>query len=729
MVVVRSAASLVSAGTERTAAEFARKSLLGKALARPELVRQLLEKARTQGVLSAWDAARARLGRPLQPGYSCAGTVVEVGAGVTDLRPGDRVACAGAGHAVHAELVCVPRNLVARVPDGLDLEAAAFTTVGAIALHAVRLADVELGERVAVIGLGVIGLIAAQLARAAGCLVLGIDVNPGRVALGRELGLERAVVHGRDDGESDDVGSVADALTAGRGLDAVLVTAATSSSEPIRLAGELCRDRGRVVVVGAVGMEVPRGLFYAKELDLRVARSYGPGRYDPGYEEGGHDYPLGYVRWTENRNMEAFLALLSQGEVKVAPLATHRFPIQEGARAYALIGGESREPYLAILLTYPAAEEEAAGASAVRRRVELRGKPTPELPAQPARGAVHLGLLGAGNFATGTLLPAMVGVEGTELVGVCTASGASARLAADRFGFRYCATEEAELLRDPDITAILIATRHHLHAGQVEAALGAGRHVFCEKPLCLDEDELSRIVRTFLGAVPRPQLLVGYNRRFAPFARALKAFVAEAGEPVAMHYRVSAGFLPAEHWIQDPAQGGGRVLGEVCHFVDFLTFLAGEPPAAVYARALPNGGRYRDDNVVISLEFASGSVGGITYVANGDPTLGKERIEVFGGGATAVLDDFRSLVRLHGGKRAVDRARLRQDKGHRGEWEAFVRAVREGGPAPIPFEELVSTSLATFRILESLKSGVPQRIDPGEFVDRAVSDQGGDAER
>lgn len=800
-LLVRVCASVVSAGTERAAVEFARKSLLGKARSRPDLVRQVMEKVRREGVAGALETVRARLDRPLELGYSCAGTVVAVAEGVEGFRVGDGVACGGAGYAVHAEVVCVPKNLAVVVPAGVGFEDAAFATVGAIALHGLRLAEVELGDTVAVIGLGLIGLLVVQLARAAGCRVMGVDPDPRRVELARALGAEVAVVvwggrgsaggaqgresagrlggsagmavsaagaaggqgaqgagvaegsgapggglgvgHGLARGgegagtgpavgaHASDPRAVCAAWTGGRGVDAALVAAATASSEPLVLAGELCRDRGRVVVVGAVGMEVPRRIYYEKELVLRVSRSYGPGRYDPEYEEKGHGYPIGYVPWTETRNMEAFLSLVGEGKVRVAPLVTHRFPIDEADGAYRLITGETGEPFLGVVITYPqrvggavaAGAGEAGGAPAgepaLARRVDLGPRAGGEAGRREGRGGrpVRVGVLGAGNFATATLLPAMARAGGVEFVGVCTASGASGRYAAERFGFRYCTTDEGELLGDEGVDAVVIATRHALHGRQVVAALRAGKHVFCEKPLCLDEGELAEIVR--VRAAGRV-LMVGYNRRFAPMAVALKEFVAGLGEPLMMQYRVNAGYIPGVHWVQDPEQGGGRIVGECCHFMDLLAHLAGAPPVHVDARALPNGGRYRDDNVVITLEFADGSLGTVTYVANGDRAYSKERLEVFGGGAVAVLDDFRTLVLVRSGRRATERSWWRQDKGHRNEWRAFAAAVRAGGPPPIALEELVATSLASFRAVESLGSGERRAVDAAGFMVRAV---------
>src|SRR6266446_2599409 len=694
-VLVRTAASLVSVGTERASSEFARKNLLQKARMRPDLVREVLNKVRRDGVASTLAAVRSRMDQPSAPGYSSAGTVVAVGEGVTDIRPGDRIACAGAGHAVHAEFACIPRLLLARIPPDSEVsfDHAAATTVGAVALHGVRTADVKLGDIVGVIGLGLLGQLTVQILKAGGCRVVGMDIDRGRVELALRLGA---------DAGSDSSVAFFDACmqqSAGRGMDAVLISAQTTSSDPVNLAAEVARDRAVIVAVGTVGMALERKHFYEKELDFRVSRSYGPGRYDAAYEQKGVDYPIGYVRWTETRNMEAFVKLLADGKVDVGALITHRFSIDQAQSAYDLIEGKSRQPFLGVLITYSELAEET-------RRVNLPEKAGATTVA--GTKSVAIGLLGAGNFATSTLLPAIKRVGGVTLVGVCAANGSHSHHTAKKFGFRCSATDEDSLINDPRINTVVVATRHHLHARQVLAALTAGKHVFCEKPLCLNEDELRDIVRVYENhADAKPLLMVGFNRRFAPLALRLKSFLRGIHEPLALHYRVNAGFIPADHWLNDPEQGGGRVIGEVCHFVDFLTFLVGASPMEVEARSLANPGKYSNDNVVCSLRFADGSQGTISYLANGDKSYSKERVEVFGGGAVAALEDFRRLELVGRGRKQVFRSLFGQDKGHRGEWEAFVAALRAGGDSPLPLAEIVTTMLATFALEESRASGQP----------------------
>ena len=703
-VLVRIAASLVSAGTERASSEFANKNLLQKAQARPDLVRDVISKVRRDGVFSAVNAVRSRLDQPGAPGYSSAGTEVAVGEGATDIEVGDRVACAGAGYALHAEVVCVPRLLLARIPSdsAISFDEAAFTTVGAVVLHGIRTAEVKLGDVVAVIGLGLLGQLTVQVLKAAGCRVLGMDIVAERAELASRMGADAVCSSGVDFRE------LCLQHSGGQGADAVLITAETQSSDPVNLAAEVARDRGVVVAVGTVGMSLERKLYYEKELDFRISRSYGPGRYDTAYEQKGRDYPIGYVRWTETRNMEAFLKLLADRKLDLQSLITHRFLIERAQGAYDLITGKTGGSFLGVLITYPEQPQES-------RRLELVAKESAPVTAGPK--SVRIGLLGAGSFAVSTLLPAIKQTAGVELFGVCAANGSHARHAGDKFGFRYCATDEDEILGDAGVNTVVISTRHHLHAAQVIAALNAGKHVFCEKPLCLSEDELREIVHAYSKQVSgRRLLMVGFNRRFAHMAMQMKSFVQQIREPLALHYRVNAGYLPADHWVNDPEQGGGRILGEVCHFVDFLSFLSGAPPVEVQARVLANGGQYSDDNVVISLQFASGSQGTISYLANGDRAYSKERVEVFGGGAVAVLEDFRRLELVRHGRKRVFRSRLRQDKGHRGEWAAFANAICSGAEAPIPFDEIVASTLATLRVVESRASWQPVAVDAASLT-------------
>ncbi len=712
-VLVRVAASVVSAGTERASAEFARKGLLQKAQSRPDLVREVIQKVQRDGIFSAIQAVRSRLDQPQSPGYSSAGTVVAAGEGVADLQPGDRVACAGAGFAVHAEVACVPRLLVARIPasdggDEVSFDDAAFATLGAVALHGIRTAEAKLGDGVAVIGLGLLGQLTVQLLKAAGCRVLGMDIDAARANLARQTGAVAT---------ANSVPAFRDLcleMSRGAGVDCVLITAETSSSDPVNLAGAIARDRAIVAAVGTVGMDIERKAYYEKELDFRVSRSYGPGRYDAAYEQKGRDYPIGYVRWTETRNMEAFLQLLAERKVNVGALITHRFPIERARGAYELITGRSREPFLGVVIQYSGTGDDS-------RSLTLVPPTAATLRTPPATG-VSVGLLGAGLFAAGTLVPALKASSDTTLVAVCAATGSHAQHAAKKFDFHSCTTDESQLVHDPAVNTVVIATRHHLHANQVLAALGAGKHVFCEKPLCLSEDELRAIVRAYLGIAEsgRPALMVGFNRRFAPMIVRMKSFLAPISEPSALHYRINAGYLPPDHWVNDREQGGGRILGEVCHFADLLMFLAASPIVEVEARSVRNAGRYSNDNVLVSLRFANGSAATISYLANGDRAFSKERIEVFGGGAVAVLEDFRRLELVRDGRKETIQSRWRQDKGHRSEWAAFTQFVQRRNAAPILFEDLVCSTLATLRIDESVATGKRRPVDTVAFIEAAL---------
>lgn len=703
-VLVQIGASLVSAGTERAASEFASKGLLQKARARPDLVRDVLDKVRRDGVISTAQAIRSRLDQPLELGYSSAGRIIGVGEGNIDLRAGDRVACAGAGSAVHAEIASVPRMLVARIPsDAIGFDEAAFTTVGAVALHGIRVAEARLGDVVAVIGLGLLGQLTVQLLKAAGCRVIGLDINQSRAELAERLGADAACA------SSTEFASACSTLSNGYGVDCVLITAATPSSEPVNLAGTVARERGVVVAVGTVGMEIERKLYYEKELEFRVSRSYGPGRYDSAYEQKGRDYPIGYVRWTETRNMEAFLQLLAAGKVDVRSLITHRIPVERAPQAYEIINGRSGAPCLAVLMEY-------AGEHTGLPQLELMAKPD-ELVRQKAK-SVAIGLLGVGNFALNTLLPAIRPLAGVELVGVCSARGSHAQHAAKKFGFHFCCTDAQRILDDPRMNTAVIATRHHLHASQVLAALRAGKHVFCEKPLCLTAEELAEIVGAHQNSrvVPQPVLMVGFNRRFAPLAVRMKKSLAEIRGPLVMHYRVNAGSLPPDHWVNDPEQGGGRILGEVCHFVDFLSYLAGDFPIEVRAQTPGGEGIHSAGSALILIKFANGSQGTISYLVNGDRSFSKERIEVFGGGTVTVLEDFRKLEIVGFGRSKGFRSWFGQDKGHSGEWKAFTRAILEADESPISFKEIVSTTLATLRVLDSCSSGETKLVDVEGFM-------------
>ncbi len=573
--------------------------------------------------------------------------------------------------------------MIARLPETVDYEAGAAATLGSIALHAFRLAEVQVGERVAVIGLGLLGQLALQIARAAGCQAYGVDVDPARVELARGIGAsatdrEQAVEH-------------AHAATNGEGFDAILICAHTEDNDPLMLAAELARDRATVVLVGVVGMEILRKPFYEKELNFIVSRSYGPGRYDPTYEEAGIDYPIGYVRWTEGRNIRGFLDLVANEKVHLAPLITHRFPVESAEEAYQLISEGSGEPALGVLLTY--------GDEAPKmRRLVLSDRTRSD-------SVVRLGALGAGNFARNVTFPVLKGMREVEFVGLATGAGVSAADTGTRYGFAYATTEASEVVQDEAVNTVAVLTRHHLHAEQVVQALSAGKHVFCEKPLAITPEGLSSVVEALETA--EGLMTVGFNRRFSPHGLQMREFLSSVDSPRSIHYRVNAGPLPSDHWVNDPAQGGGRIIGEVCHFIDYLVFLTGSLPERLMAQGIRGE---QNDTVHITIRFRNGSMGSISYIAIGDRSFPKERVEAFGGGKVAVLDDYRSLELLSGGKSR--RTSSRQDKGHSAVWSAFSKAIRQGGPPPIPYHEIVGVTQATFAVHDSLQSGEEVEFEP-----------------
>lgn len=688
-VLVRASASLISAGTERMAVDEGKKSLIERARERPELVKQVIEKAKNEGFLKTFNAVRSKLGSSTALGYSAAGIVVDVGDDVTEFSIGDRVACAGAGYASHAEVLSVPKNLCVRLPDGVSFDAGAFGTLGAIALQGVRLADPTLGESIVVIGLGLLGQITVQLLKANGCRVFGIDLDPLKVELARELGADSAAL------SDENVKRAVLDWSRGRGADAVLITAGTPSNQPIELAGEISRLKGRVVAVGMVGMDVPRNLYFKRELSLMVSMSYGPGRYDPEYEERGHDYPFAYVRWTENRNIEAFLDLVGEGRVNVERLITHRFSIEEGERAYQLIAGETKEPYLGIVLQYDTERE-------LERRIEVKRSEKASASAE-ASNAVRVGMIGAGVYAQAMLLP-FYKAEGVDFRAITTASGVSARDIAEKYGFNYCATSADDVLDDADVNLVVVATRHDLHAELVRRALLKGKHVFVEKPLALSDEELEGVLDA--AANSAGQVMVGFNRRFSPLARAAREFFNGRQAPLSISYRVNAGRIPKSHWLQDPREGGGRIIGEVCHFIDLMQYLTGSLVTRIYAESITsrNQEMVDEDNSFITLRFADGSNGSIAYLSEGDKAMPKERVEIFSEGKSFVLDDFRSATSYRNGREESTKPR-QQDKGQADETRAVCEVVLTASPAPIALDDLAATTRATFRIRESLRTG------------------------
>lgn len=690
-LLVRNAWSLVSAGTERSTVSTGQKSMLGKARARPDLVKKVIDTARREGVGSALQKVRAGLDTWKMLGYSTAGVVVEVGEGVDDFHVGDRVACGGQDKASHADYVNVPANLCAPIPDGVDFRHACFTTVGVIALHGVRLANLKLGESAAVIGLGLVGQLTVQILKAAGCRVLGIDVKPEACELARKCGADVVGVRGKDDIET-----LAAGLTRGYGVDAVLICAAAPTNDPVELAAKIARDRGSVIMVGVTGMEIPRDLYFMRELTFMVSRSYGPGRYDPLYEERNVDYPIGYVRWTEGRNFDSFLDLIAAGRLDLDLLTTHRFKIDDAVKAYDLITGKTGEPFVGVLIEYPG---EAAAKPA--RRVPVGA------PAASGAGRCVLGVIGAGNYTRAMLLPHLKGRGDVTLKTVATSSGVSARKVAEGCGFATAASDPSEVLNDPEVNAVLIGTRHHLHARYAVEALNKGKAVFVEKPMVMTREELDQVVRAI--ETNKGRIQVGFNRRFAPTAVAAREFLAQVPVQTVL-YRVNAGPLPSSHWLRDPVQGGGRLVGEGCHFIDFIPYLCGARPERVYARSLGGGAADSADSFIIQMSMSTGSLGTILYTAVGDPLFPKEHVEAFGGGRVAVIEDYKRGS-LTGGGNTRRTGGQGQDKGQAAQMDAFVKAVAGGKAMPIPAEELFAGAAAMLAALESMRSGAEVPVE------------------
>jgi predicted dehydrogenase len=697
-LLVRNSFSAISSGTERARVTLSKKSLPAKARERPDLARDVIERARQEGIRATSQTVKRKLAEATPVGYSSAGEILELGAGAVGFEIGDRVACAGGGHANHAEIVSIPTNLCAKVPDGVSLEAASLTTIASIALHGIRLADTRIGDRVAVVGSGLVGQLAVRLLQAAGSEVVVLDVDPARIERARAAGVAHAFLV--DDSAPRRVLEA----TGGVGVDAVVVTAAASSNEPLLTAMAIARDRGTVILVGDVPIDLPRSPLYEKELRLCVSRSYGPGRYDRQYEERGLDYPIGYVRWTEKRNMEAILALQASGRLRLDDLVDDVVPVDEAPRAYErLIAPIDQRPCGAVLLSYGQreniAKELVIQAGSATRRATARVSRT-EAP-------IRVGLIGPGSFALRVLMPAFVRA-GARLELVGGGSGPSADAARREFEFARIAPSAEAVIADKDIDAIVIATRHSTHAELTVQALEAGKHVFCEKPLALTREDLETVLSAAASA--DGILAVGFNRRFSPMLVELQEFLGATDRPVALSYRVSAGHLSPDHWTYDLDDGGGRLLGEGCHFIDSLTFIADAAIERVYATGygaaqLPLQAR---DNVGIELTFTNGSIGTILYVSDGSPRVPKERIEAYAGDRTGILDDYRALHLFNSTRRRETRKR-RQDKGHLHEISAFLHAA-ERGETPIPLETLANVSLATLATVESLKTDRPVRL-------------------
>lgn len=679
-VLIQTDASLISAGTERMLVDFSQASLVGKVRAQPEKVRQVLDKIRTDGLLPTMEAVFDRLDEPLPLGYCNAGTVLEVGAGVTGIVPGDRVV----SNAPHAEIVSVPRLLCAKTPDDVTDEQASFTVLASIGLQGVRLAEPQFGEAVVVVGMGLIGLVTAQLLLSSGCRVLATDVNPQRLAMAQQFGCEAVNV-----AEGGDPIAAAQAFTGGKGVDAVLITAAAKGDEIVHEAAQMCRKRGRIVLVGVVDLNLRRSDFYEKELTFQVSCSYGPGRYDDAYEQRGQDYPFGFVRWTEQRNFEAILEALRSRRLIVENLITDRFPLDDAAQAYAKVQSDGN--CLGVVLQYPEK-------TPVNRTLRLRSQPG----SRAARQAV-LGIIGAGNFARMTMVPALGKTTARLKYIAGRSNGAAVHHLASKFGVEIATTDHRRVLEDDEVNAVLISTRHDAHARLACEALAAGKHVFVEKPLAMNADQVQQILET-ARRHPDRQLMVGFNRRFSPHVQWMKELLAERSEPLAMNFTANAGYLPADLWVHDPVRGGGRIIGEACHFIDLMVYLTGSEIRSVAAHQMGEGVAVKEDKMAISLGFDDGSVGTVNYFANGSKSYPKEQMQIFSDHRTLQMENFRRTAAF--GFRGSRRFRTRrQDKGHRRQFAAFVERVAAGGEPLIPLAQLVNVTLASFAAVEAARAG------------------------
>lgn len=729
MILVRNYYSVISAGTEGGTVKTARKGLIGKAKERPQQVKQVAEVLKQQGPVQTYRTVMKKLDSYSSLGYSSAGEVLEVAPDVRGFAPGDLVACAG-GNANHAEIIAVPVNLCVKLPINRNSEVrskndelkeknkgkekfafsihnsdfmrtvmkrSAYNTLGAIALQGIRQADVQIGESCAVIGLGLIGQLTSLMLRAGGTKVVGIDIDPAMVKIARNNCTDLACTR-------DEAGLLEkiNEFTEGIGIDAVIITAATKSLDPVNLAGQIARKKGKVVIVGDVPTGFDREPYYRKELELKMSCSYGPGRYDINYEEKGIDYPVGYVRWTEKRNMIAFQKLIHSGNIDIEYLTTHTFKLEDAPTAYDMIL-RKQEPYIGILIEYDSAKQ------IKHKKVQVTSQPVSRI--QPP-ATVTLAFVGAGSYAMSHLLPNIPTDKAVALKGVMTASGTSSRTAAEKYGFEFCTSDGDDIFKNKDINTIFIATRHDSHAEYVIKALETGKHVFVEKPLCITPGELENIKKIYnaKGRMKNegiPLLLVGFNRRFSPLAEIVKQRVAEG--PMAMLYRINAGPIPPDSWIQDKDIGGGRIIGEVCHFVDFMTFVNGSLPEQCFAEVMPDPAG-TEDTLNVSMKFGNGSIGTISYYCNGPKGLFKEYIEIYRARVTAVVKDFK-VLEIYGEGKTFKKKGFTQDKGQKRMVETFIRSIKEGGPSPIGFDEIYSTTLATFKILESLRTGKAVRIE------------------
>ncbi len=704
-ILVKNEASFISLGTERSIIELWKKSLLGKARARPDLARRFVDKVKKEGLVKTFKEALDRLDSPTSLGYSSAGIVVETGRNVHKFSPGDQVACIGAGYAAHAEYITVPENLSCKIPDGLTYEEASSGMLGIIALHGVRCTACNFGEFVAVTGLGLLGLLTIQILRAYGCQVVGMDIDPEKVKIAQKLGVDTVYT------SEAEFKNAVNRMTSSYGADAVIITASTDSDVPVNTAVDIVKFGGKVVVVGVADIHPIRNEMWHKEVEIIVSKAGGPGTFDPFYENQGIDYPVGYVRWTENRNLEEFLRLLYEKKVDVNPLISHNFKIEDAQEVYKNMLDNKGGPYTGVTFKYPKKAFRAEAVSGKNRTPQLIAKGKTAADYQNKR--LKVGMIGAGLFGRSVLLPNLKKITGIDFNTIATSTGANAHHIAKKFGFQECETDYKKILANNDIDAVIILTPHRQHAQMVMEALDSAKHVFVEKPLCVNEEELNAIIQTYQNSKDSDnlKLQVGYNRRFSPHAAKVAEYLGDRHDPLVINYRVNAGFVPGDHWVHTEAEGGSRVIGEICHFVDLMQFLTGYDPVRVFAERISGNNKtaLNSDNLAITLKFADGSVGNIVYSASGDKAFSREKIEIFCEGKSIVIDDYRKTEHHYSGKKETFKT-LNQQMGYKEDLQHFCDVVKNVSSPVLTAEESFISTLCVFKINQALEEGKPCQI-------------------
>lgn len=693
-ILVRSRYSLISAGTEKSIIDLARKSYLGKAQERPDLVKQVINKIKNEGLLNTYKNVMNKIGTPIPLGYSCVGQVIEVGKDIDEVKIGDYVACAGAGYANHAEVNFIPKSLFVKINDIGKLEELTFTTLGSIAMQGVRQAEISFGESVAVIGLGLLGQVVTQILKAAGCKVIGFEFDSSKVEIAKCNGMQEGVVLGKDDPLKK-----INEFTNGYGVDKIIITASTKENDPVELAGEIARDRATIVMVGVTGMDLPRKPYYDKELNFKFSRSYGPGRYDYQYEEKGNDYPIGYVRWTERRNMEEFIRLVEEGLINIKSLITHVFDFGQALAAYKMItDNPDRIKFIGVLLKYDTSKK-------VEERVILSRKDN-----IGASNIINIGLIGAGNFTQSVLMPEFSKIKGVNFVGIASAQGMHAKNLANKYGFKYAVSDYKEILKDEDINLVAITSTHNLHYQMIKEAIISGKHIYVEKPLCIKETELDDI-RKLVNKYPKFAIMVGFNRRYSKHIQGIKKYFSRNTSPYMITYRINAGNIPKSHWINDPEVGGGRIIGEVCHFVDLIQYIIGAKPVEVYTQKATDKKNdiINEDNIISTITFEDGSIASVLYTSIGDKAYPKEKLEIFSNGVVVNSENFVKTTIWEKGKTKTIRTQG-MDKGFNELYSNYIDYIKGKSEIPIPIDEILMNTLTTFKLKESLIKSLPVKI-------------------